>query len=83
MLAGLVPSKDQEEESVPASSLSAGNLWCFLAYRSNTLGFPGGSVAKNLPANTGDAALIPGLGRFPGEGNGNPLQYFCLGNPMD
>ena len=46
------------------------------------ISFPGGSVAKNLPANTGDAALIPGLGRFPGEGNGNPLQYFCLGNPI-
>jgi len=40
-------------------------------------------VIKNLPANTGDTSLIPGLGRFPGEGNGNPLQYSCLGNPMD
>ena len=38
-------------------------------------GFPGGSVVKNLPANAGDAGLIPGLGRVPGEGNGNPLQY--------
>ena len=38
-------------------------------------GFPGGSVVKNLPANAGDAGLIPGVGRFPGEGNGNPLQY--------
>ena len=36
-------------------------------------GFPGGSVVKNLPANTGDLGLIPGLGRGPGEGNGNPL----------
>ena len=33
--------------------------------------------------NTGDMSLIPGSGRSPGEGNGNPLQYFCLGNPMD
>ena len=47
------------------------------------LGFPGGSVAKNLPANAGDASSIPGLGRSPGEENGNPLQYFCPGNPMD
>ena len=46
-------------------------------------GFPGGSVIKNLAANTGDTGLIPGLGRSPGEGNGNPLQYFCMGNPMD
>ena len=46
-------------------------------------GFPGGSVVKNLPANAGDMGLIPGLGRSPGEGNGNPLQYSCLGNPMD
>ena len=46
-------------------------------------GFPGGSVVKNPPTNSGDAGLIPGLGRSPGEGNGNPLQYSCLGNPMD
>ena len=45
--------------------------------------FPGVSVVKNPPANAGDAGLIPGLGRSPGEGNGNPLQYCCLGNPMD
>ena len=47
------------------------------------LGFPGGSVVKNSPANAGDIGSIPGLGRIPGEGNGNPLQYSCLGNPMD
>ena len=46
-------------------------------------GLPGGSVGKNLPVNVGDSGLIPGSGRFPGEGNGNPLQYCCLGNPMD
>jgi len=46
----------------------------------------GGAVVKNLPANagdTGDAVLMPGLGRSPGEGTGNSLQYSCLGNPMD
>ena len=42
-------------------------------------GFPGGLVVKNLPANAGDADLIPGSVRSPGEGNGNPLQYSCLG----
>ena len=46
-------------------------------------GFPGGSVVKNPPTNAGDVGLIPGLGRSPGEGNGNPLQYSCLGNPVD
>ena len=40
-------------------------------------------VVKNLPANAGDLGLIPGLGRAPGEGNGNPLQYSCLENPVD
>ena len=40
-------------------------------------------MVKNPPANAGDLGLISGLGRFPGEGTGNPLQYFCLGNPMD
>ena len=43
--------------------------------------FPGGSVVKNSPANAGDSGSIPGLGRSPGEGNGNPLLYSCLGNP--
>ena len=38
-------------------------------------------MVKNLPANAGDMGLILGLGRSPGEGNGNPLQYSCLGNP--
>ena len=47
------------------------------------LGFPGGVVVKNPPANTGDAGSIPGSGRYPGETNGNPPQYSCLGNPMD
>ena len=40
-------------------------------------------MIKNLPAIAGVSGLIPGLGRSPGEGNGNPLQYFYLGNPMD
>ena len=47
-------------------------------------GFPGGSVVKNLPVNAGDTrdlGSIPGLGWFPGEGNGNLLQYSCVGNP--
>ena len=49
----------------------------------NSQGFPGGSVVKNPPANEGDMGSISGLGRSPREGNGNSLQYSCLGNPRD
>ena len=47
------------------------------------LDFPGDSVVKNPCANARDVDLIPGLERSPGEGNGNPLQYSCLENPME
>ena len=47
------------------------------------MGFSGGSVLKNPTANAGDVGSVPGLGRSPGEGRGNPLQYSCLGNPVD
>ena len=47
------------------------------------MGFPGGSVVKNPPASVEDMGLTPRLGRSPGEGNGNPFQYPCLGNPLD
>ena len=43
----------------------------------------GGSEVKASASNAGDPGLIPGSGRYPGEGNGTPLQYSCLGNPMD
>ena len=49
-------------------------------------GLPGGSVVNNLPVDAGaigDMGSVPGLGRFPGGGNGNPLQYSCHKNPMD
>ena len=45
--------------------------------------FPGGSLVKNPPANAGDLGVISGLGISPGGGNGNPLQYSHLGNPMN
>ena len=48
-----------------------------------SMGFPGSSAVMNPPANAGEAGLIPGLGSSPREGNGNPLQYSCPGNPMD
>ena len=47
------------------------------------MGFLGDSVVKNLPANAGDAGSITWFERSPGKGNGNPLQYSCLGNPME
>ena len=60
------------------------NTCLFINRRSNkTLGFLGGSAVKNPPAKVGDAGSIPGSGRCPGEGNGNPLWYSCLGKPMD
>ena len=47
------------------------------------MGFPSGSVVKNLSANAGNVGSTPESERSPGGGNGNPLQYSCLGNPMD
>ena len=49
----------------------------------SNLGFPGGLEVKASASNVGDPGSIPGSGRSPGEGNGNPLQYSCLENPMD
>ena len=57
-----------------------------LARPNHTCGYPGGTLVKNPPANardSRDAGSIPGSGRFPREGIGNPLQYSCLKNPMD
>ena len=47
------------------------------------VGFPGGSEGKASACNAGDPGSVPGSGRSPGEGNGNPLQYSCLENPID
>ena len=47
------------------------------------MGFAGGSAVKNLPAHARDMGAIPSLMKFPEEGNDNPLQYSCLGNPAD
>ena len=54
-----------------------------ITYISLCLGFPCGSDNKESACSAGDPDLIPGLGKSPGEGNGNPLQYSCLENPMD
>ena len=58
------------------------HLWATLR-ATTTLGFPGGSEVKASASNAGDLGSIPGSGRPPGEGNGNPLQYSCLENPTD
>ena len=58
-------------------------LWRVKRMPSGIEGFPGGSDSKESAFNAGDPVSIPGLGRSPGEGNSNPLQYSCLENPMD
>ena len=58
------------------------DLWT-LQFKQSHKGFPGGSDGKVSVCNAGDLGWIPGLGRSPGEQNGNPLQYSCLENPMD
>ena len=55
----------------------------FLCLSDNLQGFPGSTVVKNPSANAGDASSVPGSGRSPGEGDGNPPQYSCLEIPMD
>ena len=56
-------------------------FWLYV-YGFMCVDFPGGSAVKNLSANAGDASSMPGSGRSPGEGNGNPLQYSWLTNPI-
>ena len=55
----------------------------YFPYCRSLTDFPRTSVGKESACDTRDPGLIPGLGRSPGGGNGNPLQYACLGNPMD
>ena len=72
--------KERQEPAVP-NAKSRVFLFCMIL---TCIGdFPCGSVVKNLPANAGNIGPIPGLERSPGDGNGNPLQYSCLENPMD
>ena len=63
--------------------LFVGRILFIIFFSYSYLGFPGGSEVKVSACNVGDLGSIPGLGRSPGEGNGNPLQYSCLDNPMD
>ena len=68
-------------EHSPYQSLLSGGIK--KALLESHLGFPGGSEVKASACDEGDLGSIAGLGRSPGEGNGNPLQYSCLENPMD
>ena len=78
-----------QQHKVPSrlSAMKQPSIWLTDAWQNtSTRGFPGGSLVKNLPADAGDAGnegLIPGSGRSPGGGHGNPLQYPCLENPTD
>ena len=63
--------------------MSSRDTQWFSFNRENHMGFPGGSEVKASAWNAGDPGSIPGSGRSPGEGNGNPLQYSCLENPME
>ena len=69
---------------IKTDSRMLGQIYLYIS--AANMSFPGGSVVKNSPANSGDirvAGLIPGLGGSPVGGHGNPLQYFCMENLMD
>ena len=68
---------------IPSVKFSRSVVWDSLRSPSNALGFLYSSVGKESACNAGDPGSIPRSGRFPGEGNGNPLQYACLENSMD
>ena len=74
---------DWSDLAAAAAVLLNQELFFFRKDRLMRAGFPGGSVVKNPPVNAGNVGSISGLGRSLGEGNGNPRQYFCLGNLMD
>ena len=71
------PSHHQPPETTGLFSVQ------FCLFHKGQRGFPNGSDGKASACNAGDPGSIPGSGRYPGEGNGNPLQYSCLENPMN
>ena len=86
MILTLLMGKQAQRCEIASRSPIERQLCSLLYHQHPPPGFPGGSVVKNLPAKAGDVrdpGLIPGLGRSPGGGHGNPLQYSCLGNFMD
>ena len=77
------PEKSQSRDSLSWMMSPSPLLYYLEVNPRHHRGFPGGSVSKESACNAGDAGSIPGLRRFPGEGNGSPLQYPCQENPMD
>ena len=74
------PNDDRKKNLLTLQTLSESKFLFLLEYPQ---GFPGGSDSKESAHHAGDLGSIPGLGRSPGEENGNPLQYSCLENPTD
>ena len=88
LLALCYSTMENGEPSTYLSTYLFISVWTYelLVYLKGLMHFwsvAGGSVVKNLSSSVGDMGSIPGSGRSPGEGNGNPLQYSCLGNPTD
>ena len=79
---GLQPSDISSSNDTP-SLAELTHFHSFKEHLYHTMGFPGGSAGTESACNAEDPSSIPGSGRSPGEGNGNPLQYSCLENPMD
>ena len=82
ILAWRIPRTEEPGRPQSMGSQESDTTWR-LNYHHLKWASPVTQTAKNLPANAGDPGLIPGLGRSPGEGNGNSLQYSCLENSMD
>ena len=85
VLAWRIPGTEEPGGLPSVGSHRVGHNWSDLAAAAAhyLVGYPGGAVIKNLSANAEDNGLSLGPGRYPGEGNSNPLQYSCLGNPVD
>ena len=75
--------KDREDWRAAVHGVTESDMTERLSNNNYIRGFPSGSVVKTPPANEGDVGLVPGLRRPPRGGNVDPLQYSCLGNPMD
>ena len=80
---GCAPEGELDIHILEMPCLRASSTGKSLGVSGSSLSFPGGSVVKNPSMNAGDADLISRSGRSPGEGNGNPFQYSCLGNAVD
>ena len=83
VLAWRIPGMGEPGGLPSLGSHRVGHDWSDLAAAMAYRDFPGSSYSKESAYNAGDLGSVPGLGRSPGEGNGNPLQYSCLDNPMD